>query len=522
MALTPRLELRQSQTLVMTPQLQQAIKMLQLSNIELNEYVEREVERNPLLEFGEGPEAVGEKPDPVDPRATERAEASDGMVSADSRLAEPGDASSGDDAPLDADYENVFDSDVPSISPPADSGEGLGDPKLGASGWLEGRSGGGGGDGDRNLEQTLSEGVSLHDHLEEQLALAFADPTDRMIGGYLIDLVNEAGYLTDTLDSAADRLGCTMETAERVLGVLQTFDPAGVFARDLKECLAIQLREKDRFDPIMEVFLDNLELLGRRDFPALRRICNVDGEDLAEMIADIQSLNPEPGLAFGSEQIQAVVPDVYIREGADGMWLVELNADTLPRVLVNSRYYAELGRKSRDSKCKSYVTECLHSANWLVKSLDQRARTILKVATEIVRQQDGFFAHGVTHLRPLNLRAIAEAIEMHESTVSRVTANKYLACSRGIFEMKYFFTSSIPSSGTGDAHSSEAVRFRIRELIDGEDPRSILSDDQLVEILRKAGIEIARRTVAKYREAMHIPSSVQRRRTKAMSSHSMA
>ena len=521
MALTPRLELRQSQTLVMTPQLQQAIKMLQLSNIELNEYVEREVERNPLLEFGEAPEVPGERPDPIDPRSTERTEASDGMVSADSRLAEPGDATAGDDAPLDADYENVFDSDVPSVSPAADSSEGLSDPKLGASSWLEGRGSGGGGDGDPNLEQTLSEGVSLRDHLEEQLALAFADPTDRMIGGYLIDLVNEAGYLTDTLDSAADRLGCAMETAERVLGVLQTFDPAGVFARDLKECLAIQLREKDRLDPIMMVFLDNLELLGKRDFPALRRICNVDAEDLSEMIADIQSLNPKPGLAFGSEQIQAVVPDVYIREGADGTWQVELNSDTLPRVLVNSRYYAELGRKSKDNKCKAYVTECLHSANWLVKSLDQRAKTILKVATEIVRQQDGFFAHGVTHLRPLNLRAIAEAIEMHESTVSRVTANKYLSCSRGIFEMKYFFTSSIPSSGTGDAHSSEAVRFRIRELIDAEDPKSILSDDQLVEILRKAGIEIARRTVAKYREAMNIPSSVQRRRSKAMSSHSM-
>jgi RNA polymerase sigma-54 factor len=506
----------------MTPQLQQAIKMLQLSNIELNEYVEREVERNPLLEFGEAPENVGERPDPVEPRSTERAEASDGMVSADSRLAEPGDASVGNDAPLDADYENVFDSDGPAVSPSPNSGETLSDPKLGASSWLEGRgSGGGGGDGEANLEQTLSEGLSLHDHLEEQLALALADPTDRMIGGYMIDLVNEAGYLTETLESAADRLGCTMETAERVLGVLQTFDPAGVFARDLKECLAIQLREKDRFDPIMEVFLDNLELLGKRDFPALRRICNVDAEDLTEMIADIQSLNPKPGLAFGSEQIQAVVPDVYIREGADGTWQVELNTDTLPRVLVNSRYYAELGRKSKDSACKTYVTECLHSANWLVKSLDQRAKTILKVATEIVRQQDGFFAHGVTHLRPLNLRAIAEAIEMHESTVSRVTANKYLACSRGIFELKYFFTSSIPSSGSGDAHSSEAVRFRIRELIDSEDPKSILSDDQLVDILRKSGIEIARRTVAKYREAMNIPSSVQRRRAKAMSSHSL-
>ncbi len=521
MALSPRLELRQSQTLVMTPQLQQAIKMLQLSNLELNEYVEREVERNPLLELGEPSEGPTERSDPMErerSRATERAEADDGMPSANSRLSEPGDISSGKEAPLDADYENVFDSDAPSVSPSPNAGEPTVDPKLGSANWQEGRGGGGRGDGGPDLEQTLSESVSLHDHLEAQLTLALRDPTDLMIGHYLIDLVNEAGYLTDTLESAADRLGCSIEDAERVLGVLQTFDPAGVFARDLKECLAIQLREKDRYDPIMAVFLDNLELLGRRDFAGLRRVCSVDAEDLAEMISDIQSLNPKPGLAFGFDQIQAVVPDVYIREGADGGWLVELNADTLPKVLVNSRYYAELGRKARDSKAKAYVTDCLHSANWLVKSLDQRARTILKVATEIVRQQDGFFVHGVTHLRPLNLRAIAEAIEMHESTVSRVTANKYLACSRGLFEMKYFFTSAIPSSGTGDAHSSEAVRFRIRELIDAENPKAILSDDQLVEILRKSGIEIARRTVAKYREAMNIPSSVQRRRAKAMSS----
>jgi RNA polymerase sigma-54 factor len=515
MALSPRLELRQSQTLVMTPQLQQAIKMLQLSNIELNEYVEREIERNPLLEIGE----ASETPEPSDRREMngDDSAARDGLAAVDSKLSEPGDPSSGNDAPLDTDYENVFDSDGPSVSPNAVSGEGLGDPKLGASGWLDSR-GGGGGEGNPDLEQTLSEGASLRDHLEEQLALAFADPGDRMIGHYLIDMVNESGYLGDSLEAAADRLGCTIETAERVLRVLQSFDPSGVCARDLKECLAIQLREKDRLDPIMEVFLDNLELLARRDLVALRRVCNVDGEDLAEMISDVQMLNPKPGLAFGFEQIHAVVPDVYVREGADGGWVVELNADTLPKVLVNSRYYAELGKRAQDSKSKAYVTECLHSANWLVKSLDQRAKTILKVATEIVRQQDGFFVNGVRYLRPLNLRAIAEAIEMHESTVSRVTANKYLACSRGIFEMKYFFTSSIPASGTGDAHSSEAVRFRIRELIDAEDPKAILSDDQLVDILKRSGIEIARRTIAKYRESMNIPSSVQRRRLKTMAS----
>jgi len=290
-----------------------------------------------------------------------------------------------------------------------------------------------------------------------------------------------------------------------------------VCARNLTECVALQLRERDRFDPAMQALVAHLDLVAKRDLAALRRTCGVDEEDLTEMIAEIRRLNPKPGLAFGSTLVQPIVPDVFVRAGADGGWTVELNSDSLPKVLVNQRYYAEIAGTARSAAEKTYLADCLQTASWLIRALDQRARTILKVATEIVRQQDGFFVHGVQHLRPLNLKTVADAIGMHESTVSRVTANKYMATNRGIFELKYFFTSAIAAADGGEAHSAEAVRHRIKQLIDAERPDAVLSDDTIVDRLRAAGIDIARRTVAKYREAMRIPSSVQRRRDKQVS-----
>jgi RNA polymerase sigma-54 factor len=299
-----------------------------------------------------------------------------------------------------------------------------------------------------------------------------------------------------------------------VLAILQTFDPPGVCARNLSECLAIQLREQNRFDPAMQALLAHLDLVARRDFAALRRLCGVDETDLADMIAELRRLNPKPGLAFGSSVVQPIVPDVFVRVSPEGGWLIELNSDTLPKVLVNQTYYATVSKTAKNDGEKSYLAECLQTATWLMRALDQRAKTILKVSTEIVRQQDAFFAHGVQFLRPLNLKTVADAISMHESTVSRVTANKYMATSRGIFELKYFFTSSIAASDGGEAHSAEAVRHRIKQLIDAEMASDVLSDHTIVDRLREAGIDIARRTVAKYREAMRIPSSVQRRREK--------
>ncbi len=353
--------------------------------------------------------------------------------------------------------------------------------------------------------------MTLRDHLLEQLHIDVEDPVDRMIGAYLVDMVDEAGYLAGDLESVARALGCRVERVEAALALLQRFDPAGVFARNLSECLALQLAERDRLDPAMQALLDNLGLLARADMAGLMRSCGVDAEDLEDMIAEVKALNPKPGLAFNTEVVHAMVPDVFVRQDPDGSWHVELNHDTLPKVLINARYCARVSGQARSKQDRAYITEHLNSANWLIRSLDQRANTILRVATAIVRRQEGFFAHGVEHMRPLVLRAVAEAVDMHESTVSRVTSNKYMATPRGIFELKYFFTSAIGSSDGGESHAAEAVRHRIRALIEGEG-EAVLSDDGIAEILAREGVDIARRTVAKYREAMGIGSSVRRRR----------
>jgi RNA polymerase sigma-54 factor len=507
MAISQRLEMRQSQALVMTPQLMQAIKLLQLSSLDLAAYVDGELERNPLLERANEGETEGASGEAGEPRGPEQGEPN-GEARADDWFGEDLEVSrSAIEERLDTDLENVFPDDGaaaaaahPAPAEPAAYSE-----------WAS--TGSGGRDSDFNLEAYVSAEATLADHLAEQLSLAIADPVRRLIGQHLIDLVDEAGYLTADLAEVADKLGTSAEEVCSVLAELQRFEPAGVCARNLTECLAIQLKERDRFDPAMQALVQHLDLVARRDFAGLKKVCGVDEEDLVDMIAEIRHLNPKPGLAFGSTTVQPIVPDVFVRPGPDGGWLVELNSDTLPKVLINQSYYAKVAKSAKDAD-KGYLAECLQTATWLTRALDQRARTILKVASEIVRQQDGFFAHGVRHLRPLNLRTVADAISMHESTVSRVTANKYMATNRGIFELKYFFTSAIAAADGGEAHSAEAVRHRIRQLIDGESAGEILSDDTIVEKLREAGIDIARRTVAKYREAMRIPSSVQRRREK--------
>jgi len=505
MALTQRLILRQSQALVMTPQLMQAIKLLQLSNLELTSYVEGELERNPLLERtdSEGGPVEGEAD------AGETALAGGDDTRSGDWLGEELAVSRNDiEDRLDTRLDNVFPDEGSAPAPRAGQDS--------APAYSEWASVGAGGrdDGEHNLEAFVSAETTLAGHLAEQLSLATADPVQRMIGQHLIHLVDETGYLSADLNEVAATLGASIEAVEAVLVLLQGFDPPGVCARNLTECLAIQLKERDRFDPAMQALVGHLELLARRDRAALRKICGVNDEDLTDMIAEVRQLNPKPGLAFGSTLVQPVVPDVFVHPAADGTWTVELNSDTLPKVLVNQSYYTQVSKTAREATAKSYLAECLQTATWLVRALDQRAKTILKVSAEIVRQQDAFFTHGVQYLRPLNLKTVADAIGMHESTVSRVTSNKYMATNRGIFELKYFFTAAIAAADGGEAHSAEAVRHRIRQMIDGENPRDVLSDDTIVDRLRASGIDIARRTVAKYREAMRIPSSVQRRRLK--------
>jgi RNA polymerase sigma-54 factor len=503
MALAQKLLIRQTQSLVMTPQLMQAIKLLQLSHLDLAAYVDGELERNPLLERTaeqeqgreDSLEAPAEPPPPeVEPTGA------DWM---DDRL----ESRQSIEARLDTDLNNVFPDDSAGPARTAESQPGA------YSDW-SGTGGGGHNDGEYNLEAFVTAETTLASHLAEQVSMTFTDPIERMLAQYLVDLVDDAGYLPVDLTEAADKLGASMAQIEAVLARLQTFDPPGVCARGLVECLAIQLRELNRMDPAMRALLDNIELVVKRDFSSLRKICGVDDEDLVEMIGEIKHLNPKPGLAFSSVLVQPIVPDVFVRQGPDGAWLVELNHDTLPRVLVNQSYYAKVSKSAKKDTDKSYLAECLQTATWLVRALDQRAKTILKVATEIVRQQDAFFTNGVQYLRPLNLKTVADAIDMHESTVSRVTANKYIAAARGTFEMKFFFTSAIAAADGGEAHSAEAVRYRIKQLVDAEAANDVMSDDAIVEQLRQAGINIARRTVAKYREAMRIPSSVQRRRDK--------
>ena len=491
MSIRQRLDIRQSQSLVMTPQLQQAIKLLQLSNIELAEFVDAEIERNPLLERGERDDA---------PEAAEKDAGSREELALDDR-AGLNEAREALDAPTEDVYESGTGSDTPT---PAASGPSA------STDWS--KAGSGKGIEDFDFEGVLTGDKSLREHLHDQVNLSPFSPAERLIAVRLVEETDEAGYCRADLDEVAQLLGAHESEVAAVLSLCQGFEPTGVMARTVPECLGLQLADRHRLDPAMQALLDNLNLVAKHDIRQLCEVTGCDKQDVLDMMSELRALTPRPGSGFAGDTAIAVAPDVFVRELPNGMFAVELNADTLPRVLMDKAYYAEVSALPMRDAEKEFITECATNANWLIKSLDQRARTILKVSSEIVRQQDAFFAHGVAHLRPLNLKQVADAISMHESTVSRVTSNKFMATPRGLFELKYFFSAAIPSTGGGEAHSAEAVRHRIKTLIDNETTGSVLSDDQIVELLTEFGVEIARRTVAKYRESLNIPSSVQRRR----------
>ena len=489
-----RLDIRQGQGLVITPQLQQAIKLLQLSSQELDAFIEAELERNPLLQR-EDAEPGGEIDAPAPTESHDAAEMSfdDGRVTDADRM-------------LDARSDDVYGD----ASPGERTSDRMED--VGVGDWSRAGSGGGLPDGE-GREQPDSREMTLWEHLQAQASQAGFSSSDHAIALTLIDSVDEGGYLRGELAEIADRLGVPLERIEAVLTICHGFEPTGVMARSVPECLKLQLIERNRFDPAMDCLLANLDLLAKRDLTALRKACGVDAEDMAEMIAELKALTPRPGAGFGGEPAQTVIPDVHVRSDPAGGWKVELNTDTLPRLIMDKRYHGVVAAGSRSDVEKTFVADCAAQASWLVKSLDQRAKTILKVSSEIVRQQDAFLAFGVEFLRPLNLKTVADAISMHESTVSRVTSNKYVSTPRGVFELKFFFTAAIQSSDGGATHSAEAVRHRIKAMIDSEArDGDVLSDDRIVEILKETGIDIARRTVAKYREALRIPSSVERKR----------
>ncbi|MVA96888.1 RNA polymerase factor sigma-54 [Nitratireductor sp. CAU 1489] len=502
MALTAKLQLRQSQSLVMTPQLMQSIRLLQLTHHELERFIDEEIERNPLIERQDSDEA-GTEPGMFEADAGESHGEGDWFETSLNNNAE---TLAGQ---FDTTLENVFPDDP-------GGGDRLG-PALSAS-WKSGAGAGPGpgatGTDGFDFEDVTAAAPSLRDHVREQLTLAFAGLTERLIAADLAEGLDECGYLRVDVTEVAGRLNVETGAVEAVLRICQACDPAGLFARDLSECLALQLERRQRLDPAMRALLDHLDLLARRDFAALRKLCGVDESDLIDMLTEIRALDPKPGSAFLHSGIETVLPDVVVSAAPHGGWAVELNPDALPRVLVDQTYFARVSREASSAEDREFVSQCMQNANWLTRSLDQRARTILKVTSEIVKQQDAFLAYGIGHMRPLNLRTVADAIGMHESTVSRVTANKYVLTPRGMFELRFFFTAAIASAEGGEAHSAEAVRHHIREMIAQENPAKVLSDDALVDILRKTGIDIARRTVAKYRESMSIPSSVQRRREK--------
>ncbi|MEQ1542545.1 MAG: RNA polymerase factor sigma-54 [Novosphingobium sp.] len=491
MALGPRLDLRQSQSLVMTPQLQQAIKLLALSNLEVEAFIGEALDANPLLEIGDGaPAAADVVPDAADVRRTTlESSPVDQLI---------GEGRGDDDRPLDI--------DVATLDRDRDTGDADWGSDYRVTMGAEGPG----------IDEQGDGPLSLAEHLAAQIAPAARDPREAFVARHIVGLLDEAGYLPVGLDQVAADLGVSATEAEAGLALVQSLDPTGAGARSLSECLALQAKEADRHDPCMARLLDNLELLARGELARLKRICGVDDEDFAEMMAELRGYDPKPGLRFGYSGGEPVTPDILVTPGADGGWDVALNQATLPRLIVNRSYYVEMRHASDDKAARGWLSDKLADANWLLKALDQRAKTILKVASELVKQQEGFFRHGVSALKPLTLRTVAEAISMHESTVSRVTSNKYLLCERGTFELKYFFTSGVGSSEGEGGASAEAVKAAIKQLIDAEDPKAILSDDTLVDLLKDKGFELARRTVAKYREAIGLGSSVQRRRQKAL------
>ena len=490
MGMAPQLAIRLGQSLVMTPQLLQSIRLLQLSQLELDQFIAAEIEKNPLLKRDDRGEDVPDADhwaasvEPQEPLKTDALAVSSELAVSASALSDT----------LDAPLDNVFPDAI--MAEPARLQRG--ETQFGGDAF----------------EDINAEAITLKAFLIGQIALLRLSPADRAIAAAFTDALDDNGYLTATLAEMAEAFNASENTVQNVLTRLQSLEPAGAYARSLAECLAIQLKAKDRLDPAMQALLDHLPLLAKRDFAALQPLCGVNAEDLLDMLAEIKRLDPKPGAAFLASGAEPVVPDVIVGEAADGGWSVQLNPDALPRVLVDKVYYAKIAPHARNDEDKVFLSECLKNANWLERSLDQRAKTILKVASEIVRQQDGFFVHGVSHLRPLSLRALADLVEMHESTISRVTVNKYMATPRGTFELRYFFTAAINSSDNSAAHSAESVRHRIRSMIDSEAAKKVLSDDAIVDALMAEKIDIARRTVAKYRESMGIASSVERRREK--------
>lgn len=490
MALTPKLEIKQSTSTLLTPQLRQAIGLLQMTNLELNEVIEQELLRNPLLERED--EHLSSQDDNL-PQTID-----DLNTKAENPYEE---------APIsnDADYQNDFD-DFGSDQEGYDNFE--------STDWSDyntsktNRNNDGAFD---YFEQRLSKEKSLYDIIDEQIGVHFTNSGDKIIAKILSEQLDRAGYFRGNLEDIAQRLKISLERTQRVLKKLQTFEPSGIFATSLSECLKIQLTDRDELTYELEALLDNLELLAERKFKELAKICDCEIEDIAELTAVIKTLNPKPASDYLSEKPSYIIPDVYVKRLKNGEYRVELNQMSLPKLLINHNYYTTL---KKDKKAHKFLRENMSHANFLMKAMHSRATSILRVSEEIVLRQYHFFENGIEHLKPMTLKDIAEALSVNESTVSRVTTGKYMSTPQGLFELKYFFSSAAGSYIGNDDTSTKVIKHKIKCLIDNEDPKHILSDDKIVQILGQEGIKIARRTVTKYRESMSIPTSGERKRIK--------
>lgn len=490
MAISPRLEIKQSQSLLMTQQLRQAINLLQLNNLELNEFIETELERNPLLERED--EHLNsfndeEKQPSIDNINTEQSSTSSpeefmSDIGYDQTFDDFGSDSEGYQTEINSDwYEYNKFKDHQNIDDDFDF-----------------------------LQERISSSKSLYRHIEEQIEITFKSETDKIIAHILTEQLDAAGYFRGNTSEIAQQLKCSPQRINIILSKMQQFEPSGIFAKNLSECLKIQLQDINRYDPSIAILVENLPLLADGKIKELQKKCSASLEDIQSMILDIKSLNPKPAHGWDYDINPYIIPDVFVRRKKDGSYHIELNHNSLPKILINHRYYSDLSNS--DKAAKRFLKEHLSSANFLIKALHQRATSLLRVSEELVRTQQDFFNYGIEKLKPLSLKDIAYNLEMHESTVSRITSNKYIHTPNGIFELKFFFSAAANSYIGQDDVSTLSIKHKIKQIINNEDKEKILSDDKISELLSNEGIKIARRTIAKYREALGIPSSAERKR----------
>ena len=485
MQLGQQIKMRQSQSLVMTPQLQQAIKLLQMTNLELCQYLENQQAENPFLEIDTNTQ---ESQNDDYQTQDETSNLSDDMQSGKSISEDPS---------SNQDYENRYETELnerPKLDSPSPISKNTSTEDF-----------------DDYISNLASRPETLKEHVRKQISLELKESKDLLIASVLTDYLEPTGWLTTKIEEIANEINCHVDEVNGVLVKLQKLEPAGVFAKNLSECLKLQLEEKSLLSEGIKVLLDNLDLLAKGEIKQLIKITNFTQEEISQSIALIRSLNPKPGETFLYDETIQNSPDVIVTKGRNG-WVVELNKSTLPAVVIDENYISKMTLKKQDSNSSSYVADTIASARWLKRSVEQRNSTTLTIASAIIAQQEDFLKNGLSHLKPMVLRDIASNVGMHESTVSRVTTGLTIETPRGCFAMKYFFSVSLNSAENGESHAATAVRVAIKKLISEEPAKKPLSDEAIAIIMKKDGIDLARRTVAKYREIMKIPSSAQRRR----------